>query len=1031
MEFRIRERLAAAARGVVDGLLRPPEPPTVVSSSNMGPSPLRQPPRNPDLADVIPLFGEPNEGAEDGFGFRPPRSSEAGSPALADHPSQDLQQGWMVKAAGSIGTALQTLRKAMTVQGPAREPQGHAYDPDAVWDHAGEWKERPSGVSAGTLRAMTYRCTPVAAIIQTRLNQVGLFGGPQTEPTGIGVIVMPKSKNEILNPTAATLRKTEELTEFFSLCGTRYGDRHLLRPHLEGVLRMAARDSLTYDQYALQVVPDRMGRPAEFVCMPGHSMRLASRPEDGGAWNFDPDDVHYIQVQRDLKVAEFNGREIIWGVRNPRSDLEVAGYGLSETELLIHTVTRMLWTEDYSARFFSAGSTVKGILNFKGFVSKAAMRAFRREWFNLLTGIHNCFAGSTVIVDKDAGALPIEQYLGEKLERPATLWTGTKWEKALVYRTGKKRLCRAKLGNGVTLETSPDQKFLVLGTEGPEWRRRHELKIGDVCCVNATPCENPDLKIPAYMGQEIDPDMMEVLGWALGDGSLMNTIREGKRVTQLQLYYHHEREEDLWRKHLKILQRFEPAAYARDRFVRGIEQETLKERHGFATVSDRRLTNHVNIRAFIDWLHELGFQSSADGKVIPPWLYIAPLQLRSAFLRGFFSADGNNAKLRHPAITICDARLRSQTRLLLLSMGIRTNLSEGKSKMGFAGVERTRVEAPSVLRITDRDLFFERVGFLQAHKQPIDLKCPREGGKTTPLPFETARHYGKLAREANKTVRTLNRGTVNQLNAIICGDDGCSVTRMRDFLTRVGLPEPEWFAEYHFEPVVELEETQDQVAMFDVSVYDDLHRVATNFVINSNSWKTPVTNAEDLQWISMHSSNRDMEFVEWLYYLLKCTAAVFQIDPMEINFHFGNIGQNMQVFETNNEAKTRMSQDRGLRPLVINLNASLQRIQDEIDPNFAVVLAGLDTKSEEQKMALAEQLTRSAWTIDEARERLWKMPPLPWGGGIVRSSEYITYMEQLAQLAAWETAATSGQSLPAGLGGPNPASPSTSRVAAA
>ena len=41
----------------------------------------------------------------------------------------------------------------------------------------------------------------------------------------------------------------------------------------------------------------------------------------------------------------------------------------------------------------------------------------------------------------------------------------------------------------------------------------------------------------------------------------------------------------------------------------------------------------------------------------------------------------------------------------------------------------------------------------------------------------------------------------------------------------------------------------------------------------------------------MHANNRDMEFTEWLYYLLKIATAVYQIDPSEINFTFGNEGQ--------------------------------------------------------------------------------------------------------------------------------------------
>lgn len=465
-------------------------------------------------------------------------------------------QSWMVRLADNVGTALGRLRKAMVGQ-IRQEPKGHFLDPEVMYPNYGQFRERPSGLSFDTLRAMAYRTPVIGAVHQTRLNQIGPFGAPQSEPTEMGFIVLPKNPGERKNPTNATFQKIEELTDFFALTGTRYNDRHLVRDNLETVFRKTVRDSLTFDQYCLQLVPDRFGRPAEFFAMPAHSMRLATRDDEDGSWRLDPDEVHYVQVERGDVVEEFNARELLFEIRNPRSDLEVGGYGLSELELLVHTVTGMLWAEQYNYRFFSSGSTIKGILNVKGFLTREQLRAFRREWFALLSGVHN-------------------------------------------------------------------------------------------------------------------------------------------------------------------------------------------------------------------------------------------------------------------------------------------------------------------------------------------------------------------------------------------------------------------------------------------------------------AWRTPIFNAEDVQFIPMHANNRDMEFIEWLYYLLKITTSVYQIDPSEINFQFGNEGQSVQVFESSNEAKTRLSRDRGLRPIVVKLQSSMNRIIEEIDPNFEIHLAGLDAKSEEQKAQLAEQLSRSAWTIDEVRDRLYGMPPLHSGGGTLRSTDWLAYIGQLGQLAAME-----------------------------
>ncbi len=56
-----------------------------------------------------------------------------------------------------------------------------------------------------------------------------------------------------------------------------------------------------------------------------------------------------------------------------------------------------------------------------------------------------------------------------------------------------------------------------------------------------------------------------------------------------------------------------------------------------------------------------------------------------------------------------------------------------------------------------------------------------------------------------------------------------------------------------------------------------------------NAWKTPILNADDgVEWVSMQSNNRDMEYNEWMNFLLKLACAMFLMDPAEVNFKFGS-----------------------------------------------------------------------------------------------------------------------------------------------
>jgi hypothetical protein len=116
-----------------------------------------------------------------------------------------------------------------------------------------------------------------------------------------------------------------------------------------------------------------------------------------------------------------------------------------------------------------------------------------------------------------------------------------------------------------------------------------------------------------------------------------------------------------------------------------------------------------------------------------------------------------------------------------------------------------------------------------------------------------------------------------------------------------------------------------------------------------NAWRTPILNSEDLQWINMHSTNREMEFQNWMDFLTKLTTAVLGIDPVEINFIYGNSGQTSSLNQSRpNEQEVTESKDKGLRPLMEHIADSLnQHLIWEINPDFEFTFAGIDASAEE------------------------------------------------------------------------------------
>lgn len=163
----------------------------------------------------------------------------------------------------------------------------------------------------------------------------------------------------------------------------------------------------------------------------------------------------------------------------------------------------------------------------------------------------------------------------------------------------------------------------------------------------------------------------------------------------------------------------------------------------------------------------------------------------------------------------------------------------------------------------------------------------------------------------------------------------------------------------------------------------------------SNAWRTPITNAEELQWINMQLTNRDMEYSAWIDFLIKVCCARYLIAPEEVNFSYGNTGQTQAMGQAPIEEKLKQSKDLGLRPLVgwffTQLNMGfLQRI----NPDFEAVPIGLDEKGPEAETDLLTKMQASFMTVNEARERV-ELPALAdeQGGQVIMNPTWLQYVQ--------------------------------------
>ncbi len=303
--------------------------------------------------------------------------------------------------------------KVLDVQDPRDQvPVTKFYDPLFVLDYLQfKTKNASWALSYQLLRKISYRNGVIASIINTRINQCGLFSTPYVMPNDrIGYTIQPKSRKyqfmlkqadpnkKVPNMTTEEVQTIMEISEFIENCGsaeTRLKDPQ--RDTFGTFLRKITRDSLTFDQLCFEIVKDpNTGKPSAFYAVDSGTIRLSdpkTRIEKG---------IYYVQFIDGNLYTAYGYDEMAFAVRNPTTDIKANGYGISEIEMALNYISAQIYGEEYNKKFFTQGSTPKGIINIKGGnVPREELDAFRRAWHAQITGVAN--AWKTPILASESG----------------------------------------------------------------------------------------------------------------------------------------------------------------------------------------------------------------------------------------------------------------------------------------------------------------------------------------------------------------------------------------------------------------------------------------------------------------------------------------------------------------------------------------------------------------------------------------------------------------------------------------------------
>ncbi len=266
---------------------------------------------------------------------------------------------------------------------PAHDPKALAYDPFDVVGAMG-YRERPTSFSYSAMAMVGHGVPVVADVVRVRKTQVGTFCQLPENRHAPGFRVRLRDwRNTTM--TKAAEREAAMLEQVVLNTGFTHPHRPQSGTSLKEFAAQMVSDSLIFDQMNFEIVPNRKGTPSYLRPVDPATIRLLDPA------SVEPGGVYAVQQIDGAVVADFTPDELAFCVRNPRSGIRGYGYGLSELETLVREITGMLWGMDYNRKFFTQGAAVKGLLNFKGTVPDKQLKAFRRQWYAMVSGVSNAW----------------------------------------------------------------------------------------------------------------------------------------------------------------------------------------------------------------------------------------------------------------------------------------------------------------------------------------------------------------------------------------------------------------------------------------------------------------------------------------------------------------------------------------------------------------------------------------------------------------------------------------------------------------
>lgn len=284
--------------------------------------------------------------------------------------------------------------------------KGFLLDDTILNDWRGLIENGYGGIQDRILREAERKAPIVSAAINLRRMQCRPFARRSDDPSKPGFRIKTRDPNYA--PTKEDKKTINELEDWFLFAGRTDHRAALDRDNdMQSVMKMAMAEYMIIDKVAIEVRHDSKGRLFDFMPLDASTIRkvlptgiranksdfrfnpfitkteIAERMEKERISQFPAklEEIAYVQLIDDRLTAGFTANDLIFSIRQERTDVRFRGQGYSPLEQAISCITAFVNTMQWNSENFNGSAIPKvALVAEQGGFDKPSLRALQREW---------------------------------------------------------------------------------------------------------------------------------------------------------------------------------------------------------------------------------------------------------------------------------------------------------------------------------------------------------------------------------------------------------------------------------------------------------------------------------------------------------------------------------------------------------------------------------------------------------------------------------------------------------------------------